>query len=304
MLRRQSILSSSTIWLVGFALLFFAAETQPVPGVILMAFGEPLLNIGLIYLIPGAFVLDCLIGPFHPAGLAVPILVVAGLGLWYEGERHKDQAAVPAIEAELQSRDTGTTFPFDPARQALVYPNYYKLLPYQLPAIYDSNESEHAHSRLVRYGIKPRRQCPTGASTPGISQTVVVDLDSNSWCLTHTELDPYLPLVSVDTQEQPKETIDGHEVSLYRTVATYNGVPVAHLVQASVNLLAAFPTPLFGCGLVDNPSAWTCFFYWGRQRTELDTLPGPQTSQNTDALGLLLGLKPRSQAEIADLTAR
>lgn len=309
MLHRTSVLSSFTLWFVVLALIAAAIQVTPAIGIIYLMLGGPFLNMLLIYAIVGGFILDCLIGPFPRFGLVLPVLGLGAFGLWYKGEYDKNRASISDVEAQLQNRNTGEPFAFDPRHQALVYDNSRALLQYALPTIYILNSSKGSSTRYFKLGIKARRDCrPTPIkNNPAefLTQSVnILGPEQGVFCLTRTAADPFVPLVAIDTNHLPSETIAGQKLDLNEIIATYNGSPVVRRITATTRVLPAFPIFAVGCFLIDNPPAWKCGGDFLRQTIMLDTIPGPETFQSLGELGSVLALKPRTNAEIADLTAR
>jgi hypothetical protein len=249
-----------------------------------------------------AFLLDCLIGPIPLIALPLPFVAVGAYAVWYKLQYDADRAPLAEIAAELQKRNTAP-LPFDPAKQALDAVGNDLLLHYQLPAVY--NTALLAGS--TRYGIKPLHDCkPTDRDADPGEMVGTAFMTANSpkltlWCLTFVKEAPTLPVVTLASRGTA-ETMAGREVQISTLTATAADL-AATAVQGRTQVLPAWPKPLIGCYLIDQPSSWQCGVQYVRGFVDVETGTPAERFDDNALAGRVLTLKPRTPEELAALTA-
>jgi len=305
-MRRRNLLSSFTLWVLLFSAAFVALQVFPITGIVLMMLQAPLLNLVLIYLVVIAFIVDCLIGPFPRLLVLVPVVGIGVFALWYKGQYDADRAAMPTIEAELQSRNTASPIPLDPATQSLVSHSNRVMLDYRIPVVYVPNRIAPPPDKFIAFSIRPRHGCNVfSKSNPqGTDFTEFMGSGIGLICVTRSET-VALPGSRVElANKTSKEVIDGHDVTLNTTTLMLDGVPRGQYTTGYTSVVPAWPLPEFGCFLIDNPPAWKCVHGLGRVRFTLDTVPGAGTPADTNPTEMLVAIDRRTPEEIAALTAK
>src|SRR3569832_1995541 len=106
MKRRTNLFSSFTLWLLVLALISWALQANPLPGLVLYIITAGL-DLDLLHLgaIAAAFIFDCLIGPIPLIALPLPILAAGAYAVWYKLHFDADRAPLPQLAAELAQRN-------------------------------------------------------------------------------------------------------------------------------------------------------------------------------------------------------
>jgi hypothetical protein len=208
----------------------------------------------------------------------------------YEIEANRQHIGLIAIERTLQSKNIDN-MPFDAAREALVIDSktgLHLLIRYQLPSVY-----ERSDGAITAYKIATRAECETSRNSTFIVANIAEP--PLSFCVEKATVPQPANILDVGTTE-PFTDLDGRAFFPSGPTITFvrNGRRQGAFTAGSVEILPYLP----GFAVTCSPA---CSLSLAPERIALDALSGPADSRTADPLPGILGLKPRSAAELTSI---
>jgi hypothetical protein len=297
-------------WSLIAAAILFVWQMIPAIGFVLMFLGGPLWTALLIAIALVAMAIEALMRRISRWFLVIPLSAVAG----YYGLMAYEWQRLPTIPAEMGLAPVSPQLRFDPARHA-IGPNVgspiYLLAAYDIEQVYDHNFDS-------RWTIGNTRSCELRSRlgsdeyVPGTPMGLQVQGLDKIFCVTR-EADVLPPANGriVAERRDSKPVYSGVEVLLEELVISLDDREVGSIANVKAGVL--LPVPIFGvsCGLNGGPSSWGCGVTF--MRSEIEVWPDfgqrrdysaddEERRRETDEIATLLGLTPRTPAEIEAIT--
>lgn len=284
-MRVTRLSQSFSFWVAVVFAALVTLELLPVPGVILMIFGAPILAGALVHLFLVSLFIEAMVRRIPRALVIIPALAY---GAYYvaclqEGLRlHAAGRSTQAGKPEVALR-------FDPAAQSLVVKGALAFVSnYDVPVAYEADSSVKPEG-YEAYRLLPIDQCVKARATramPGRSRLSPLSSGSDDYaCVFQTPERPPLPMVTVT--KRGADRMWDREPGVVETgvFVELNGKPTAaYLTGAYGWRLGPFPLLAVGCVLIDNPSAWRCGADFYRMLTKV----GRVDDMNDDKLAFAL----------------
>ena len=294
---------TATFWVLVLGAISAILQFVPTPLAVLLTFAALLLHLNVLHIVAllAAIAFDAVTGRLPRAWLALPPLAIAAYAGVFALYRAQSQAAVEEVAAVLAARNTLAPFAFDPDQHALVmYPTYLRAVlgEFVIPEIFV--RTPHG---LLRQTLRPLASCQVPAlGAPYDPLADRIDLDNpllKPFCI-HSELVAVLDRAEVEVmQADANARIAGHDVTFRTYTITLDGARVTQASDARLRTMADNPLPLIGCAPNDDTPTMSCEIGW---RTEYRYIP--EMRWESQMVGRLLGLAPRTATELEALTTR
>lgn len=298
------------IWPLIAAAVLFLLQLTPAVGILLMLFGGSIWTGMLIAIALAVLAVEAIIRRVPRWLLIVPISAVAA----YYGVMAYEWQRLSTVPAELGLRQASTQLQFDPVRHAIgqfaLDPNYL-LAAYEIEWVYDNDFTS-------RRAIGKTRSCEllsysgSKKNAPGAPLGIRVRDLNQVFCFT-IENDVQIPVggrIVVDSRYS-RPIHEGAQVSMETLTVSLDDNAVGSIATVTAGVLKPLPQFLVGCGLNSARPSWECgagfmrddIEVWPRFGSRRNYLMHNDTRQRqTDEIATLLGLTPRTPAEIEAIT--
>lgn len=306
-----------------FSLLFFAAagvlfllQTIPQIGIILMVLAAgvsspALINLGMI-----GTAMEAWTGRVSRLWLVLPIAFYGG----YWSVVAREQIVLARLRAAYDGANASVTFPFDPARNALVFEEDrgepWLVKDFDIPVTYSmaaKRPDDLRSHRMIDEAVC--KELRFSARSGALTLTDLYDGEGafetrrrEKVCGASMPEKPELPMVRVSYRQ---ESVVEDGLSVDRTTTTITGPdgPSVRLLGGWVAPLTWFPMPWLGCGLNSAAPSWDCGVGFLRRETMPIVSGSGRFGRDRQTLARTLGLGPvppsdRRGSDAAVISAR
>jgi len=278
----------------------FALQAFPYTGVFVMILGGLTLAGLLTQVFLISLLVEAFLGRVPRALAAIPIIAYGGYYALYAYQAIDIQLKT----AQLQQRNPGKIFDFNPEVHSLVTPDARLVTQYAIPVAYQPDKNlkpeDHLAFRLVR-----NDQCNklSKGGRHRVQQFGVHfgDVFQNKVCELRFPESPPRKVVRAVKHGDTEETWNGKlEISEQVTEIIIDGAVVGSFRTASVWRLPIFPRLNIGCGL-RNFSDWKCGADFLRSHVRIDTIPhSVDHGKYGSPESVMLGIPKYSAADLAN----